>query len=83
MGNTDAINSKLESYFINDLNFSFVLGSKNTFDSVIFSGVVGTIFLTRNTYLMGIIPMMIRGLIPGKPKLWMVQDIIPKLQEIF
>ena len=44
MGNTDAINSKLESYFINDLNFSFVLGSKNTFDSVIFSGVVNNIF---------------------------------------
>ena len=44
MGNTDAINSKLESYFINDLNFSFVLGSKNTFDSVIISGVVNNIF---------------------------------------
>ena len=44
MGNTDAINSKLESYFINDLNFRFVLGSKNTFDSVILSGVVNNIF---------------------------------------
>ena len=44
MGNTDAINSKLESYFINDLNFSFVLISKDTFDSVIVSGVINNIF---------------------------------------
>ena len=44
MGNTDAINSKLESYFINDLNFSFVLSSKDTFDSVVISGVVNNIF---------------------------------------
>ena len=44
MGNTDALNSKLDSYFVNDLNFSFVLIPNGIFSSIVFSGLVNNIF---------------------------------------
>ena len=44
MGNTDALNSKLDSYFVNDLNFSFLLKPNGIFSSIVFSGLVNNIF---------------------------------------
>ena len=44
MGNTDALNSKLDSYFVNDLNFSFLLKPNGIFSSIGFSGLVNNIF---------------------------------------
>ena len=44
MGNTDALNSKLDSYFVNDLNFSYILTPNRIFSSIVFSGLVNNIF---------------------------------------
>jgi iron complex outermembrane receptor protein len=44
MGNTDALNSKLDSYFVNDLNFSYILIPNRIFSSIVFSGLVNNIF---------------------------------------
>ncbi len=44
MGNTDALNSKLDSYFVNDLNLSYVIIPNGFFSSIVFSGLVNNIF---------------------------------------
>ena len=44
MGNTDSPNSKLDSYFVNDLSVLWKLKPKQTFESVIISGLVNNIF---------------------------------------
>ncbi|WP_299120544.1 TonB-dependent receptor [uncultured Winogradskyella sp.] len=44
MSNTEAKASKLESYFINDFNISYMLKTKSVFDSVVFTGLVNNIF---------------------------------------
>ena len=44
MGNTDSQNSKLDSYFVNDLSVLWKLKPKQTFESVIISGLVNNIF---------------------------------------
>ena len=44
MGNTDVLNSKLDSYFVNDLNFSYILIPNRIFSSIVFSGLVNNIF---------------------------------------
>ena len=44
MGNTDAINSQLESYFVNDLNISYKINPKKIFKSIVISGLVNNIF---------------------------------------
>ena len=44
MGNTDAINSQLESYFVNDLNISYQINPKRIFKSVVISGLVNNVF---------------------------------------
>ena len=44
MGNTDAINSQLESYFVNDLNISYQINPKRIFKSIVISGLVNNIF---------------------------------------
>ena len=44
MGNTDSSNSKLDSYFVNDLSVLWKLKPKQTFESVIISGLVNNIF---------------------------------------
>ena len=44
MGNTDAVNSKLDSYFVNDLNVLLKLKPKQTFKTIIISGIVNNIF---------------------------------------
>ena len=43
MGNTDAVNSILDSYFINNINFSYTLNSNRIFDEIIISGLVNNI----------------------------------------
>ncbi|CDF80932.1 TonB-dependent receptor [Formosa agariphila KMM 3901] len=44
MGNTDAEKSKLDSYFVNDLNIMYEFKMKSIFKSIILSGVVNNIF---------------------------------------
>ena len=44
MGNTDSSNSKLDNYFVNDLSVLWKLKPKQTFESVIISGLVNNIF---------------------------------------
>ena len=44
MGNTDSNVSKLDSYFINDLNVTYELKTNSIFKSIIFSGLVNNIF---------------------------------------
>ena len=43
MGNTDAINSILDSYFVNNINFSYTINSNRIFDEIIISGLVNNI----------------------------------------
>ena len=44
MGNTDAINSKLESYFVNDFNISYKIITSSVFKAIIISGLVNNVF---------------------------------------
>ena len=44
MGNTDAINSKLDSYFVNDLNISYKIYPTLIFSEIVFSGLINNIF---------------------------------------
>ena len=44
MGNIDSEGSKLKSYFVNDLNFSYEFKPKSVFKSIILSGLVNNIF---------------------------------------
>ncbi|MFD0990269.1 TonB-dependent receptor [Mariniflexile jejuense] len=44
MGNTDSNASKLESYFVNDLNISYEIKTKSIFKSILISGLVSNIF---------------------------------------
>jgi len=44
MGNTDAINSQLESYFVNDFNISYKINPKSIFKSIVISGLVNNVF---------------------------------------
>ncbi|WP_299777741.1 TonB-dependent receptor [uncultured Formosa sp.] len=44
MGNTDSETSKLDSYFVNDLNITYEFKMKSIFKSIILSGVVNNIF---------------------------------------
>ena len=44
MGNTDAINSQLESYFVNDLNIYYQINPKRIFKSIVISGLVNNVF---------------------------------------
>ena len=43
MGNTDAVNSILESYFVNDLNFNYKINTNKTFKEIIISGLINNI----------------------------------------
>ena len=49
MGNTDAVNSILDSYFVSDINFSYKIISNLVFDEIIFSGLVNNVF--NNEYV--------------------------------
>jgi len=44
MGNTDSEASKLEPYFVNDLNITYEIKTNSVFKSIIFSGLVNNIF---------------------------------------
>jgi iron complex outermembrane receptor protein len=44
MGNIDSDGSKLNSYFVNDLNVSYELKTKTVFKSILISGLVNNIF---------------------------------------
>lgn len=44
MGNTDSDASKLESYFVNDLNISYEIKPKSVFKSILVSGLINNIF---------------------------------------
>ena len=44
MGNTDAVNSILDSYFVNNINFSYTLSSNSIFDEIIISGLINNVF---------------------------------------
>ena len=44
MGNIDAANSKLDSYFVNDLNLNYVLKTNKVFESITFSILVNNLF---------------------------------------
>ncbi|MEN8816915.1 MAG: TonB-dependent receptor, partial [Nonlabens sp.] len=44
MSNTEARDSKLDSYFTNDLNFIYTVKTKSIFDSVVFTALVNNIF---------------------------------------
>ncbi|WP_298754277.1 TonB-dependent receptor [uncultured Psychroserpens sp.] len=44
MGNTENPDSKLDSYFVNDLNVTYEWKPKSIFKSVVFSGLVNNIF---------------------------------------
>jgi iron complex outermembrane receptor protein len=44
MSNTEARDSKLDSYFTNDLNFIYTVKPKSIFDSVVFTALVNNIF---------------------------------------
>ena len=43
MGNTDAVNSILDSYFVNNINFSYAINSNHIFNEIIISGLVNNI----------------------------------------
>ena len=47
MGNIDNNNSKLESYFVNDLNVNFNISPKSVFKSITLSALVNNIFNTK------------------------------------
>jgi iron complex outermembrane receptor protein len=56
MSNTDTEASKLDSYFVSDLNFSYSFPVKKVFKSIVFTGMVNNIFDLNyvdrgNTYL--------------------------------
>ena len=44
MSNIEHENSKLNSYFVNDLNINYEIKPKNIFKSIVFSGMVNNIF---------------------------------------
>ena len=44
MGNTDAKNSILESYFVNDLNFNLKITPKRIFNEIVVSGLINNVF---------------------------------------
>ncbi|WP_111308497.1 TonB-dependent receptor [Confluentibacter sediminis] len=44
MGNTDSKASKLDSYFVNDLNITYEIKPNSIFKSILFSGLVNNIF---------------------------------------
>ena len=44
MGNIDAVNSILDSYFVNDLNFNYKINPNKTFKEIIISGLINNIF---------------------------------------
>jgi iron complex outermembrane receptor protein len=44
LSNNDVKESKLESYFINDFNFTYTISPKSVFKSIVFSGLVNNIF---------------------------------------
>lgn len=44
MSNTDTEGSKLDSYFVTDLNFSYSLPVNNVFKSIVFTGMVNNLF---------------------------------------
>jgi len=44
MGNVDTKGSKLESYFVNDININYEINPKKIVKSIIFSGLVNNIF---------------------------------------
>ena len=44
MSNTDTEASKLPSYFVTDLNFSYIFNVKSVFKSIIFTGMVNNLF---------------------------------------
>lgn len=44
MGNIDTESSKLESYFVNDLNASYELKTKKVFKSIVFTALINNIF---------------------------------------
>ncbi|MBC5837964.1 TonB-dependent receptor [Flavobacterium muglaense] len=44
MGNIDSEGSKLKSYFVNDLNFSYEFKPKSVFKSILITGLVNNIF---------------------------------------
>ncbi len=44
MSNIDNINSKLDSYFVNDLNISYKINPKKLFKSILFTALVNKIF---------------------------------------
>ncbi|MDC3246204.1 TonB-dependent receptor [Flavobacteriaceae bacterium] len=43
MGNIDAVNSILDSYFVNDLNFNYKINPNKTFKEIIISGLINNI----------------------------------------
>lgn len=43
MGNIDAVNSILDSYFVNDLNFNYNINPNKTFKEIIISGLINNI----------------------------------------
>ena len=47
MGNIEAENSELQSYFVNDLNVSYEIQPKSVFKSVLFSVLVNNLFNTK------------------------------------
>lgn len=44
LSNTDTAASKLDSYFVTDLNFTYTLPVKNVFESIVFTGMVNNLF---------------------------------------
>ncbi|WP_336129680.1 TonB-dependent receptor [Mesoflavibacter sp. CH_XMU1422-2] len=44
MGNIDSENSKLDSYFVNDLNVNYQIKPNKLFKSIVFSGLVNNVF---------------------------------------
>jgi len=44
MGNTDSNASKLDGYFVNDINMTFEIKPKSLFNSIVFSGIINNVF---------------------------------------
>jgi len=44
MGNTDSINSKLDSYFVNDISVSYQINTNRFFKSILISGLINNVF---------------------------------------
>ena len=44
MGNTDSMNSKLDSYFVNDISVSYQINPNRFFKAILISGLVNNIF---------------------------------------